>query len=115
MERALTDIAQLRSLCNGDTARMERYIRMFLQGTPALFEQLRADLDGGDLESLSRNAHGLKPQATYMGAAQLKEDLQRLEQAAHGGDSVDCASLLERCRELHAEVMRELEGALADL
>ncbi|HNR55302.1 MAG TPA: Hpt domain-containing protein [Flavobacteriales bacterium] len=110
-----TDLEQLRTLCNGDTGRMKRYIGMFLQGTPPALEQLRSDLNTGDLESLARNAHGLKPQAAYMGATALKEGLERLEQAARAGGPTEAAAALDECARIHAAVVNDLNAALDEL
>lgn len=115
MNPTWTDLEHLRIRCHGDTERMKRYIMMFLQGTPSLFEALRSQLDLGDLEGLSRTAHGLKPQAEYMGAFRLREELQAVEQAAASGDRAASASALGACAKTHADVLRELENALAVL
>ena len=112
MQHHHTQLEQLRTLCNGDVERMKRYITMFLQGTPQVLEQMRADQVAGQLESLARNAHGLKPQAAYMGATMLKEQLQRLEQLGREGDLQGSASALEDCVRTHAAVMDELKALL---
>ena len=112
MNAAYTDMEQLAKLCNGDQNRMQRYIRMFLQGTPGLFEQMRTAQAAADLEGLSRTAHGLKPQAQYMGARLLNDRLQLLENVARAGDLTASASALDECVRIHAEVMNELNAVV---
>lgn len=112
MNAAMTDMEQLRTLCNGDPERMKRYIGMFLQGTPPALEQMKADHAAGELESLARNAHALKPQTAYMGATILKEQLERLEQLGRNGDAQGSAAALEDCLRTHAAVVDELQAIL---
>ena len=115
MNAPVTDLEPLRTLCKGETERMKRYIGMFLQGTPPALEQLKADLAANDLLGLARNAHGLKPQAAYMGAAALKEALERLEHAANASAGSDAAKALDECIVRHAAVVDELQAALEQL
>jgi HPt (histidine-containing phosphotransfer) domain-containing protein len=112
MDDNLTDLDHLKSVCNNDEARMQRYINMYLRSAPTLFDQMAEHLTAGDAEALSRTAHGLKPQATYMGAKGLLEKLEELEVKAKKDGAAACNELLNRCALLNAEVIGELESAL---
>jgi HPt (histidine-containing phosphotransfer) domain-containing protein len=112
MDNQLTDLNYLKEVCNGDEARMQRYISMYLKSAPSLFEQMAEQLSAGDGEGLSRTAHGLKPQATYMGAQGLLEKLQELEHQASEEGAASCADLLNQCAQMNTTVIAELQCAL---
>ncbi len=94
---------------------MQRYINMYLQSAPPLFDKMTEQLTAEDAEALSRTAHGLKPQATYMGANLLLEKLQELEYKAKKDGAAACNELLNQCVQLNAAVVGELESALEQI
>lgn len=112
MSKDPIDLDYLKGVCNGDGVRMQRYINMYLQSAPSLFDQMAQQCQSGDAEALSRTAHGLKPQATYMGANELVEKLKELELQAKNEGTGACKDLLDQCAQLNAAVIGELQSAL---
>lgn len=60
---------------------MKRYISLYLDAAPKIFEEMQRNLKNADWEQLRINAHSLKPQAEFMGILSLKEELIKIEEA----------------------------------
>ena len=92
---------------------MERYVRMYLQGAPAMFQTLLSRLDAGGAEGLAIAAHSLRPQVNYMGAQCLFALLSAIEtEARPNGASASRGSVLE-CLAMNTQVVAELDAWLA--
>ena len=105
-----TDLAYLERFCKGDRSRMEKYVLMYLQGAPDLFQKLKSLLDSGDGGSLAVAAHSLRPQVNYMGAQRLFELLTMIEDRARGEGATACAPLVQEAMDLNKNVMAELQA-----
>lgn len=110
MDAPLTDLAYLERFCKGDHGRMEKYIAMYLQGAPGLFEKLRDALAAGDSETLAVSAHSLRPQVNYMGAQRIFDLLTDLEQRARAEGAPACTALVEEVLGLNEKAMAELRS-----
>ncbi|MBL7983081.1 MAG: Hpt domain-containing protein [Flavobacteriales bacterium] len=94
------DLTYLQRMCKGDSQRMSRYIGLYLQEAPALFDQLEEALRSGNGETLATCAHTLRPQARYMGGTGLFSMLTTLEIRARARGAEACADLVaEACAE----------------
>ncbi|TFW35981.1 Hpt domain-containing protein, partial [Massilia horti] len=58
----------------------------FASDVPRRRSELKAALDGGDLEAAARLLHGLCGSASYLGASELHRLCGELERAANAGD-----------------------------
>ncbi len=110
MDAPLTDLGYLERFCKGDRQRMERYIAMYLHGSPDLFAKLSAALVANDAEALAISAHSLRPQANYMGAQRLFDMLTALEQRARAEGAAACTGMVDEVLELNGNVMAELRA-----
>ena len=115
-----TDLAYLGRFCKEDRSRMERYVHMYLEGAPALFQDLVAKQEAGDAEGLAVAAHSLRPQLNYMGAQRVFDLLTLVETEARVQGAAACRAKVDECVELNAKVMDELrawvgEGGLGTL
>jgi HPt (histidine-containing phosphotransfer) domain-containing protein len=77
----MVDFTFLHTFTKGDPQKMRRYISLYLESAPKTLEAMRRNLEDGDWEQLRINAHSLKPQADFMGIADLKAELIRIEEA----------------------------------
>lgn len=102
------DLAYLERFCKGDRSRMERYVDMYLRGSPALYEDLKAGLANADGDGLARAAHSLRPQVNYMGATALFDRLSELEDMARSGGLTGCTEALNECLAMNERLMVEL-------
>lgn len=106
------DLAYLERFCKGDRARIEKYIRMYVEASPGLFAQLRERHAQGDAEALAVAAHSLRPQVNYMGAQALFDLLTAIEQLARNAGASACTAQVAEACELNEKVMAELRSAL---
>lgn len=101
------DFDALREVTGNDPEFEREILEDFLSHTARLFESQRAAADAGDVRSLERDAHSLKGASRTLGANQLGQLAQEVEQFARGRDLDRAVASLD-----HA--VREFEG-LQDL
>lgn len=77
----MVDLTFLKKFTKGDAQKMKRYISLYLEVVPTIFEEMRRNLTDENWEQLRINAHSLKPQADFMGVNSLKEELIKIEEA----------------------------------
>lgn len=106
----ILDLGYLERLCKGDRSRMAEYVFLYLEEAPKLFARLEAMLARGDAEQLARAAHGLYPQAHYLGAERLCGLLTEVEKGARTEGALACTAAVSRCSELNEELMRALRN-----
>jgi HPt (histidine-containing phosphotransfer) domain-containing protein len=63
----------LRSFCENDPQRMQKYLSMFLQSAPVLIRKINEALVNDDLAEISSQAHGFKTELIMMGMNEAKE------------------------------------------
>lgn len=77
----MVDLTFLKKITKDDPKKMKRYISLYLDVAPKIFDEMKRNLANGDWEQLRINAHSLKPQADFMGIESLKEELIKIEEA----------------------------------
>jgi HPt (histidine-containing phosphotransfer) domain-containing protein len=77
----MVDLTFLKKFTKGDAQKMNRYISLYLEVVPTIFEEMKRNLTDENWEQLRINAHSLKPQADFMGVNSLKEELIKIEEA----------------------------------
>lgn len=110
---AHTDLDFLERFCKGDRDRMEKYVRIYLDGAPALFAKLRERLAANDSEGLALAAHSLKPQVNYMGSQGLFDLLAAIEVQAQNSGATNCAQFVEEAFTAQVGVVAELQAWLS--
>jgi HPt (histidine-containing phosphotransfer) domain-containing protein len=115
MDLPSIDLDYLERFCKGDKGRMERYIRMYLEAAPSLFQQLMDKATEGDAEGLAIAAHSLRPQVNYMGAQRLFDLLTAIETCARQQGADACGPLVAQLPGSNEGVMAELRSALEAL
>lgn len=109
---SVIDLGYLDRFCKGDRDRMEKYIRMYIDGSPHLFADLALKAAAGDADGLALAAHGLRPQVNYMGAHQVFEMLTTIEEKARAKGVAACAELIALLPGMNERVLDELRTAL---
>jgi HPt (histidine-containing phosphotransfer) domain-containing protein len=110
------DMAFLENFTSGDSAKMAKYINMFVKAAPGQIKTMKSQCESQDWNSLRTTAHSLKPQAGYMGAGELKELFLRIEKYA--GEQVNLAAvpdLIEQIETISAQAINELEQVVENL
>jgi HPt (histidine-containing phosphotransfer) domain-containing protein len=105
----MVDISFLESFTKGDKNKMRRYIQMYLDNSPSIFEKMNSALESENWESLKINAHSLKPQVDYMGIPELKKCLSSIEEEIDKKKFKNLRSHYNKACELHIESTGFLE------
>lgn len=109
----ITDLTFLKSFSGGDTARVKKYVKMYLDSTPALFTSMEKAAGESDNKQLKSSAHTLKSQCDYMGMRQTKELLKSIEEdALAGADSQIVLPKITRVKEMMTQAEGELKTFL---
>lgn len=84
-------------------------VRLFLKNSGTRMDQIRAGVDGSDLEEAERGAHSLKSSAANIGAELLRTLATRIESAALEANHDEARSLLPEIESAYADAMQELQ------
>jgi signal transduction histidine kinase/ligand-binding sensor domain-containing protein/HPt (histidine-containing phosphotransfer) domain-containing protein/ActR/RegA family two-component response regulator len=75
----VTDLAYLHNFCEGDKARMQKYIGMFLDTAPGLIDKVNNALAVSDYAEIATQVHGYKTKWIMMGMKDAKDLAQEIE------------------------------------
>ena len=90
---------------NGTRGLIPRLARTFLDSTPVLFDQLRAALEGGQLDDARNAAHTLKTSHANLGALEMSALCARIEAHAYGHQPTAALACLPEAEDQYARVM----------
>ncbi|WP_367391981.1 Hpt domain-containing protein [Lewinella sp. LCG006] len=99
----MTDLSFLQHFTKGDTAKMKRYINIYLTVAPKTFQQMQQAVRTQDWEQLRIQAHSLKPQTDYMGIHGLKAVLEDIEKNVLEEKFEKIHKLYEKALAIHSE------------
>ncbi len=109
------DLTFLRSFTGNDTAKITKYVSMFLNSTPKCLEDIKLYHGNQDWKSLKTAIHTLKSQLKYMGVARAEEIATNIERNAGEQIHLEQLSTLipdlevitqKACDELRAELVK---------
>jgi len=89
-------------------------VAMYLESVPDKLVALHAALESGQIEELTKLAHGLKGESGSVGASRVVAQAAKMEQSARQGDLAACRSympLLEQELERVTAVLKQEFGA----
>lgn len=109
------DLSFLEKFTKGDPKKMKRYITLYLDVAPKSFEEMQRNLEAEDWEQLRINAHSLKPQADFMGLAELKANLVQIEEAVKSNKLDNIHQLFEVSVQLSVASVEDLQTSLQEL
>ncbi len=104
----------LEDLSNGNPQLIREIIQLFIKQTPEDMELLSTYIKQGEWEKAYRQAHHIKPTLAYVGANQMRQELQEIESLAKNRQ--DLHSLRDRFDKLTPRfntLYKELETYLA--
>lgn len=104
----VTNAAYLHEFCEGDEARMNKYIKMYLHAVPAFLEKLKEARDAKNLKEIAMRIHAFKPNWLIMGmkgTGALGGEIERLCEAGNESAVGRVNQLLEQT----VQSVRELE------
>jgi HPt (histidine-containing phosphotransfer) domain-containing protein len=92
----------------GGPSLSQEIVQLFLENGPSRMDQIRAAMDGEDLDVPERGAHSLKSRAANVGAQHVQRFASEVELAASGGDLQTVRDLIPNLEEAYAQATREL-------
>lgn len=103
------DLAYLMDLSSGNTQLIREILELFIKQTPPDVELLATYIKQEDWENAYRQAHHIKPTLAYVGANQMRQELQEIEDDARHRQHVDgiaakLSSMLPRLDVLYGEL-----------
>ena len=109
----ITDLTFLQSFSGGDNSRIQKYVKMYLDSTPALLQSLETAAQTNDSKQMKSSAHTLKSQVDYMGMKKTKEILKSIEEdALSGADAQIVNSKISQVKDMMTQAEGELKSFL---
>ena len=81
----ITDLTYLEKFCEGDSARMDKYIGMFTSSAPQLVKKINEAFENKDFEEIANQVHGFKTKWIMMGMTETKDIAMMLEHLCRNG------------------------------
>ena len=75
----LYDLGKLNSISNGDQLFIKKMLELFVDSIPTTMTEMKAALDGGDLQMVADNAHRIKPTLQNLGINSIESEIKMLE------------------------------------
>ncbi len=111
----MVELTYLEQFTKGDTAKIKRYINLYLDVTDQTFDKLYTLLKNQDWEQVRIHAHSLKPQAELIGIQHLKEVLIEIEQMVFENKYDSIKSLVDKAFSIHIKSTPILESYLKSI
>ena len=83
---------------------------MYLSIAPDIFDRMSSDIQNQHWENLAINAHSLKPQADFMGIADLKAILIQIEDSVKQGEISKLDEFYQQAFQIHREAEIQLKN-----
>ena len=110
VESPWVNLSYLTEFCEGDQARMKKYITMFLQSTPTFMEKISSALSENNFKEIAGQLHGFKMKWMMMGMNQAKELAHKIEEACVK-DNADHVQIKEQV----ALLLRLIQSSVKEL
>ena len=94
---------------------LNKVISLYLESAPALVNNIIAAITRADGESLKQNAHSLKSSSSNLGATQLSNTCQQLEQLGTDGDTATARELIDTLQQQLEQVSVTLSGEMMEI
>ncbi|HET6991879.1 MAG TPA: Hpt domain-containing protein [Bacteroidia bacterium] len=115
-DESLINLDFLKNFTGNDSARMRKYINMFLGSAPAEAENIRKALAEQNWEALRASAHSLRPQMTYMGMKSGENLLRQIEDQVQGKIYPgEISAMVEQFNSLFIAASKELKEKLTQI
>lgn len=84
----ITDLTYLSDFCEGDEAKMQKYIDMFLKSAPTFLGKLEELIKAEDAEGIANHVHGFNTKLTMMGMRETKSLSVEIENGLRDGSTL---------------------------
>ncbi|MBL0339687.1 MAG: Hpt domain-containing protein [Bacteroidetes bacterium] len=111
-----SDLTFLKSFTKDDSAKISKYVNMFLDSAPKALEQMNQQLSVADWPSLKISAHSMKSQLRYMGMAAAEQLAITIERSSSEQTALDqLPQVLTKLNEIMTEAFVELKSEISAL
>jgi HPt (histidine-containing phosphotransfer) domain-containing protein len=112
----VTNLSFLQTFTKGDTAKMKKYIDMYLDTANQKIEVMKAAVQEADYETLKVAAHTMKSQAKYMGISNVEATIVSVEHACNEKQNLDnLPALVNTVCEILSQSVTELREQVGQL
>jgi len=106
----------LNAFTSGNSALQSHLIQKFVDATPSAIADVKSQLAAGLLHDLSRTAHSLKPQLSYMGIENCLEEIKQIEHCEQEQiETTKLADLIKQVENSCTTAIEELKTELEKL
>ncbi len=92
LSSGVTNLEYLTGFCEGDKARMKKYIDMFLASAPSFLEKTNTAINNRDYAEIASQMHGYKTKFLMMGMKEAKDLAEETELICHAGNNSGIAN-----------------------
>jgi signal transduction histidine kinase/DNA-binding NarL/FixJ family response regulator/Flp pilus assembly protein TadD/HPt (histidine-containing phosphotransfer) domain-containing protein len=111
----ITNLQFLDSFTNGNWAKQQKYIQLYLDNAPNALQKAAEALANKDYETVKINVHSLKSQLNYMGVAEDISNVQATEKACQDANMQDqLPAMLKKLHAVCQQSFAELNQKIAD-
>lgn len=96
----------------GDASLLTDLIQMFLEDAPVKLNSIKTGFAKRDMAIVEKAAHSMKGSAGNLGATEVQNLCDQLQQACRNGNPELIAGLVSQLEKPFLEVLRELRGIL---
>ncbi len=108
-----TDLTYLKGLAKGSNPFILQMLNIFIEQTPPALERMEKALKNNDWQLLRLIVHKIKPSATFVGLAEIINDLPLVEDYAAEEVNLDnIPALIDKIKMVCSEAIIELKGEL---
>lgn len=110
------DLSYLKDVASGSDEFMIDMIDLFLDQTPAYFEQMEQFITDEDWSKVADIAHKIKPTLAFMGVDSARESMAEIEQNARNVINLETISpAFQLLKEMSVHLYKQLEEVKASL
>ena len=99
------NLAAIEEISGGDQVLTLDIISMFLKGAPELLSEIQVNLNNENHQGIANVAHKLKPMFAYVGAFNVKEEMEIIETLSKQAEPLEILSAR----------IKEVEGNMVDI
>lgn len=115
IKNTITNLNFLQKFTNGDPARMQKYIGLYLKLLPDNLVKMKAAIEEKDLQTIVKISHSMRPHLNYMGMSEAADIASKMEGNVMENKDLDkvvdmAVSVVESCVKSETELNEYLNS-----
>lgn len=103
----LFDLSNLEQISRGNQEFIQKMVQLFCQRTPGVVDEMIKAYHAGDLSTMGKLAHKIKPSIDSLNISSIQQDIRKLEKA--GKDNIALPDLENLLHKINATVVEVIE------